>query len=197
MDENYNDAIGNSLSYESKRFESDGMMTNNLPKLDPQMVGAHERGELLKSHMKRPRVSIRKLGLYVRWLNSLRVWSSPVEIGSLGQDMCNGLLLCNLMKKLVPNSEYKGLNKKPLTQKPAVANLELALSVIWRSGRVNNTRIPSALSLYEGKHSPALLRQMLIDFLRSFYIPLLREGCFVVSSWILSVLSLDVSLIFF
>lgn len=116
--------------------------------------------ELRRSKLEKPKVSLRKLGQYVRWLNSMRVWPKEVQVSSLHSDLCNGLLLCRLMKKLVPfelkgkemvPSEYKGLNLRPLSQKPAIANLEQALGVIWRSGKVNNTRVPAAIDLYKGK----------------------------------------------
>ena len=51
-----------------------------------------------------------------------------------------------------------------MTQKPAMANLEMALSVVWRSGRVNNTRVPSALDIYNGRTDKiAVLIQEVFD----------------------------------
>jgi hypothetical protein len=92
-----------------------------------------------------------QLAQYMRWVNLLKIWPKPLELNSLHIDLCNGLLLCRLMKALVPSTAYVNLHKRPLSRRPAVANIEQALSVIWRSGRVNNSRIPSALDLYQGR----------------------------------------------
>lgn len=115
------------------------------------MRGGHDRKALLESHMKRPKISVRKLDQYLRWINLLKVWPKPLELNSLHIDLCNGLLLCRLMKALVPSTAYVNLHKRPLSRKPAIANIEQALSVIWRGGRVNNSRIPTSVDIYEGK----------------------------------------------
>lgn len=154
---------------------------------DPQVVGGYLRHDLIKSHLRRPRVSVRKLTQYVRWLNSLHVWPSPVDISSLHEVMCNGLLLCALMKKLVPGTQYKGLNKRPLTRRPAIANLEQALSVIWRSGRVNNTRVPSADEIYNGKTDRiAVLVQEVFDV---YVVRDMRKLAPTMMTWFAGVLS--------
>ena len=116
-----------------------------------QMRGGHDRKELLETHMKKPKVSVRKLAQYMRWINLLKIWPKPLELNSLHIDLCNGLLLCRLMKALVPSTAYVNLHKRPLSRRPAIANIEQALSVIWRSGRVNNSRIPSAVDIYQGR----------------------------------------------
>ena len=114
------------------------------------MRGGHKRKALLETHMRKPKISVHKLKLYLRWVNSLEVWPKRVELGTLHIDLCNGLLLCRLMKALVPSTAYTNLHKRPLSKKPALANIEQALSVIWRRGRVNNSRIPPALDIYQG-----------------------------------------------
>ena len=130
----------------------------------PDTVAGYRRDDLLRSKLRKPKVSVRKLGQYVRWLNTTRVWPSAIEVSSLHGEMRNGLLLCKLMKELVPKTEYKGLNDRPLSQRPAIANLEQALSVIWTSRRVNNTRVPSALDVYTGKQEKiAMLVQEIFE----------------------------------
>ena len=116
-----------------------------------KFVGGYERTLLLKSHLQKPKISIQKLRRYLRWVNLLKVWPKKLELHSVHIDLCNGLFLCRLMAKLVPGTEFKNLHKRPLSRKPAVANIEQALSVIWRGGRVNNTRVPSALDIYSGQ----------------------------------------------
>jgi len=116
-----------------------------------RMVSGHLRTELVKSHLRRPRISVVKLQQYIRWVNCMHVWHSEVTMLSLAEEIRTGLLLCNLMQRLVPGTSYRGLNKRPLSRKPCVANLEQAIGVIWRSGRVNNTRVPSADDVYDGK----------------------------------------------
>ena len=132
-------------------FGDIGEGQNPSPTRDDHKVSGHNRKDLINSHLKRPRISIRKLGQYIRWLNSLHIWHTEVTIETLQHDVQNGLLLCQLMQKLVPTTQYHGLNKRPLSRKPALKNIEQALNVIWTSGRVNNTRIPSSDDLYEGK----------------------------------------------
>jgi hypothetical protein len=111
----------------------------------------HDRASLVKSHLKKPKISVRKLNMLLRWINILKVWAKPLDLATVHIDMCNGLLLCRLMKALVPDATYVNLHKRPLSRKPAISNIEQALSVIWRYGRVNNSRIPSAADLYSGK----------------------------------------------
>ena len=116
-----------------------------------RFVGGYERKALLKSHLKKPKISVRKLIQYMRWINMLKVWPKTLDLQTIHIDLCNGLLLCRLMAKLVPGTTYTNLHKRPLSRKPAIANIEQALSVMWRGGRVNNSRIPSALDIYSGK----------------------------------------------
>jgi len=122
-----------------------------VTKKQRQMRGGHDRKSLLESHMKKPKISVRKLAQYLRWINLLKIWPKPLVLNSLHIDLCNGLLLCRLMKALVPSTAYVNLHKRPLSRKPAIANIEQALSVIWRGGRVNNSRIPSAIDIYQGR----------------------------------------------
>ena len=81
----------------------------------------------------------------------MKVWPKSLDLATIHIDMCNGLLLCKIMKALVPDTVYVNLHKRPLSRKPAISNIEQALSVIWRGGKVNNSRIPSAADIYAGK----------------------------------------------
>ncbi|GMH91549.1 hypothetical protein TL16_g12088, partial [Triparma laevis f. inornata] len=83
----------------------------------------HDRASLVKSHLKKPKISVRKLNMLLRWINILRVWAKPLDLATVHIDI----------------------------RKPAISNIEQALSVIWRYGRVNNSRVPSALDIYAGK----------------------------------------------
>jgi len=111
----------------------------------------HDRKALVASHLKKPKMSVRKLCQILRWINTMKVWPKPLDLATVHIDMCNGLLLCKLMKALCPDTVYVNLHKRPLSRKPAISNIEQALSVIWRGGKVNNSRVPSAADIYSGK----------------------------------------------
>ena len=87
----------------------------------------------------------------------MKVSPKALELATVQDEMSNGLLLCSIMKALVPKTVYVNLNRRPRARKPAIANIEQALSVIWRGGKVNNRRIPSAVEIYEKKKQKILV----------------------------------------
>jgi len=132
---------------------------------------------LKAKYLSTPRVTRGEMRLYTRWLNSLRIWNTPGvdpahAVVNPHEQMCSGLLLCALMKHLVPGTEYKQLNLKPLSRKPAVSNIEQALAVIFQKGTgVNHRRIATSDEIYKGK-SPVKVGLMLREIFNVF---VLRE----------------------
>ncbi len=110
----------------------------------------YNRTELLESHIRKPQLSVRRVRQICKWLTSMRIWKSPIDITNLHASVCNGVCLSRLVKKLVPNTEFIHLNEKALSKSAAIGNLEKALGVIWRAKCVNNSRIPTATDIYNG-----------------------------------------------
>lgn len=106
--------------------------------------------ELIDSYIRKPKYSVRRVTLLCEWINSMHIWSNKLTISTLHKEMCNGLLLANLVKKLNSEVQFVHLNEKPLAKKAALENLEQALGHIWRSKSLNNSRIPSANDIYSG-----------------------------------------------
>jgi hypothetical protein len=167
----------------SKLDSPEGSPTSANKTGTPQkFVGGYDRASLLKSHLKKPKISVRKLIQYLRWVNMLKVWPKPLDLQTIHIDLCNGLLLCRLMAKLVPGTTFVNLHKRPLSRKPALANIEQALSVIWRGGRVNNSRIPSALDIYTGKTDKITI--MISEIFEVYVIrPLIKQAAPSMLNW--------------
>ncbi len=108
------------------------------------------RKELIESYIRKPKYSVRRVTLLCEWVNSMHIWPNKLTITTLHKEMCNGLLLANLVKKLNPDVQFVHLNEKPLAKKAALENLEQALGHVWRSKSLNNSRIPTALDIYGG-----------------------------------------------
>jgi hypothetical protein len=122
------------------------------------------RKELINSHIKKPIYSVRRVKQLCQWINSLHIWSQPIDIMSLHRQFCNGLLLANLMRAFIPNLEILHLNEKALAGKPAIENIEKVLGCIWRSKSVNNSRVPKASEVFEGNVTKiVILLQELFD----------------------------------
>jgi hypothetical protein len=115
-------------------------------------VKGYNRLELVETHIKKTQPSLPRGRLLCMWINSLHIWPSEVTILNLHSSICNGMLLADLVKKLIPSTQYMHLNKKALARVPALENLDQALGAIWRSKCVNSHRIPSAVEIYDGNN---------------------------------------------
>eukprot|EP00949_MAST-11_sp_MAST-11-sp1_P000941 g941.t1 len=142
--------IDRPLSYSHSLGEPIAVVSEEDLRVDRRKLRDPEiRKQLLEQKQKRPNISPRKLAQYVLWIDSLQVWPKPVE--DLFREMRTGLLLCNMVQKLIPGLRMKGLNPRPRTMRPAVNNIEKALTVIWQEGQPNSRRMPSAAEVFEGK----------------------------------------------
>ena len=103
----------------------------------------------MREKQRRYKMTPRILAQYIRWLDTLQVW--PAAITDLYHELRSGVMLCGIVKVLVPDANFKGLNRKPRTMRPCVNNIEMALSVIWQRGRPNARRMPTAEEIYEGR----------------------------------------------
>jgi hypothetical protein len=145
------------LTKKSKSFDDDEF------EIGPQVRG-YNRKVLLNSKLQKPLYSIRRVKQLCKWVTSMHIWERPVSIMNLHSEMCSGLLLCRMMKVLVPEAEFLHLNEKALSKKAALENLEKALGVIWRSKCVNNTRIPAAMDIFTGNAKKvAIMLQEIFD----------------------------------
>ncbi len=125
------------------------------------------RLELIESYISKPKYSVRRISLLCQWINSLHIWPQTISILTLHKEICNGLLLARLVKKLNPTVQFVNLNEKALSKKPALENLEQALGHIWRAKSLNNTRIPTANDIYSGNTSKTAV---LLNELYSVYV---------------------------
>lgn len=107
------------------------------------------RRKLMREKQRRYKMTPRVLAQYIRWLDTLQVWPAPIT--DLYRELRSGVMLCGIVKVLVPDANFKGMNRKPRTMRPAVNNIEMALSVIWQRGRPNARRMPTAEEIFEGR----------------------------------------------
>ena len=107
------------------------------------------RRKLLHEKQRRYKMTPRVLAQFIRWLDTLQVWPAPVT--DLYRELRSGVMLCRIVQVLVPDADFKGINRKPRTMRPAVNNIEKALSVIWQRGRPNARRMPTAEEIFEGR----------------------------------------------
>jgi thiol-disulfide isomerase/thioredoxin len=117
-------------------------------KRTPKRSEAYRR-RLIKEKQMRLKMTPRVLAQHVMWLDTLQV--SPVPIGDLYRELRSGVLLCGIVQVLVPEAEFKSINPRPRTMRPAINNIEKALSIIWRKGRPNARRMPTAKEIFEAK----------------------------------------------
>jgi hypothetical protein len=121
--------------------------TNNNNNNIPQPI---RKKELIESYIRKPRYSVRRVALLCEWINNMHIWSNSLTILNLHQEICNGVLLIRIVKKLNPEIQFVHLNEKPLSKKAAIENIEQALGHIWRAKSCNNSRIPTAEQMYQG-----------------------------------------------
>jgi hypothetical protein len=60
-----------------------------------------------------PKVTIGHLSHFTSWLNAQGIWEENITKENCNAELQSGLLLCALMKHLVPETNYVSLNKKP------------------------------------------------------------------------------------
>ena len=152
-----------------------------------RFIKGYKRSELIEEHIKKPKFSVLRMKLITRWLNEMKIWSSQIDINTLHHEMCNGLFLAALMKKIEPTCKFVNLNQKPRTQKAAIDNLEQALGFIWRCKSMNTSRIPSSVDIYNGN---IMKMTILLQEIFEVYIvkPLYKEAIAVLS-WYHAILS--------
>ena len=151
------------------------------------IIKGYVRTELVDSHIKKPKCSIRRLKLLCQWVNSLNCWPNAIDIKSLHVQTCNGLFLAALMKCLCPSINFVQLNKKALTPKAAIENLEQALGCIWRLKSMNTSRIPNATEIYNG--NSAKITILLQEIFEVYAIQPLYKGVIRVLRWYHAILS--------
>jgi hypothetical protein len=108
------------------------------------------RTELVASRIRKSTPSVRRVRLLCRWLDLLRFWPTKVLISNVHKEFCTGLLLVELMKKLIPSTTFVNVNKSALSKHAACQNLNQALTVIFQSKTFNASRIPSPDDIFNG-----------------------------------------------
>lgn len=126
--------------------------------------------------------SVRRVKLLCRWLDVLRFWPTKLAVATLHKDFCTGLLLLDLVKKLIPSTVFLNVNKTALAKQPAVQNLNQALTVIYCSKSVNAARIPTSDEIFSGSVSKiaALIDEMFIVHVRG---PLYQQPSIKMLQW--------------
>jgi Calponin homology (CH) domain len=131
---------------------------------DHNKLNIEKRKELIDTHIRKPVVSIRRVKQLCQWINAMHIWPTPITILTLHDDVCSGLLLIKLMEQLVPVTNFIHVNKRALTQKAALENIEQFIGLLRRSKAVNFKRIPDPMEIYTGNTSKiAVLLQEVFD----------------------------------
>jgi hypothetical protein len=176
---------------------ADAMLEEPAPRRGRQ--DRYDRAELLRTHLRKPRIAPRRLELFCRWLACLGVGPEGQGHGQGGQGqlqpevlpraMADGLLLCKLMKRLLPDTTFRGLHRRPLSHQGALHNLEEGLGLVWRKGhRVNCTHMPSAEELYHCHPNKAA--RLLAEVFEAFVMRPLRARTGPMLRWVDAVLRL-------
>ena len=111
------------------------------------------RTELRAMRIAKTTPSIRRIRLLCRWLDVLRFWPTKMTVARLHTEFCTGLLLLDLVKRLIPAATFVNVNKTALSKQPAVQNLTQALNAIFCSKAVNAARIPTPEDIFSGNVS--------------------------------------------
>lgn len=95
--------------------------------------------------------SRRRFEFAVQWVNSLNLAPPlpPDRPAEVARQLRSGLLLCAIVEATHPRIHLDGVTAKPRTRASAIANLDKAIAVIWRS-RVEKTSIPPAAAIFDG-----------------------------------------------
>jgi len=112
-------------------------------------IRGHSKRDIVTAKLMKPRFSARRIKQICNWITSLGIWHKPITIVTLHSELCNGILLSKMAKKLIPSANFN-YNARALTEKAAMSNLELSLGAFWRTKCVNNSRIASAADIYNG-----------------------------------------------
>ncbi|KAH8062067.1 Calponin homology (CH) domain containing protein [Aureococcus anophagefferens] len=92
-----------------------------------------------------------ELGVVVREVDGGRLVVAAAR-GSQAQTLVRPgweIVECDGAERLVPGTTYSRLHHKPRSKAVCIANIEQALGVVWRSGRVNNSLVASAAQIYD------------------------------------------------
>ena len=160
---------------------------DNDPLFSPQTAATSlkKRAELVDNWIRVPVPCVRRVKQLCKWVTSLHLNSSPIQILTLHRDFCTGLLLADMVKLLLPEVSFVHLNRRALTKKSALSNLEQALGAILRS-KACATRIPSAEEVYCGNTSKI---SIMLDEVFALYVhPPLYKGAIKMLKWFQQIL---------
>ena len=65
------------------------------------------RRKLMREKQRRYKMTPRVLAQYIRWLDTLQVWPAPIT--DLYRELRSGVMLCGIVKVLVPDANFKGV----------------------------------------------------------------------------------------
>ena len=141
-----------------------------------------QRSELIAARIRKSMPSVRRVRLLCRWLDNLRFWPTKVTITNMHKEICSGLLLIDLMKKLLPATTFVNVNKNSLCKHSACQNLNQALTVIFQSKTFNAARIPSPDDIFNGNMTKITT---LVDEIFNVYAraPLYQPPSFKMLQW--------------
>eukprot|EP00927_Polykrikos_kofoidii_P038658 TRINITY_DN33063_c0_g1_i1.p1 TRINITY_DN33063_c0_g1~~TRINITY_DN33063_c0_g1_i1.p1 ORF type:complete len:809 (-),score=147.38 TRINITY_DN33063_c0_g1_i1:26-2452(-) len=88
----------------------------------------------------------------VNWINHIcggcLGWT-PVTISSIFDDLRTGLVLCQIVERLLPAADCsKGVARRPKTRTSCIANIDRALAFVWKQG-VRSAQMCSADEIYD------------------------------------------------
>ena len=143
---------------------------------------APQRLELRPPRATKSVPSVRRIKLLCRWLDVLRFWPTKLAVATLHKEFCTGLLLLDLVKRLIPSSAFVNVNKTALSKQAAVQNINQALTVIYCSKSVNAARIPTPDEIFGGSVSKiaTLIDEMFVVCVRG---PLYQQSSIKMLQW--------------
>uniref|UniRef100_A0A0G4GYZ6 Uncharacterized protein n=1 Tax=Chromera velia CCMP2878 TaxID=1169474 RepID=A0A0G4GYZ6_9ALVE len=101
-------------------------------------------------------------------------------IMTLPQDVKSGVLLCRLVE-FFTKEEFVGLNRKPMTKKPAIQNIEKALILLWKH-HPKYENMCDAEDIYNGKEEA--IGRLFLEMFEILVMRKVRKQAMEVFEWI-------------
>ncbi|OQS00275.1 hypothetical protein THRCLA_06078 [Thraustotheca clavata] len=126
-------------------------------------VTSYAHDDLVRTHLKKPKITTKQLQQYIRWLNNLEIWPKIITIESYHIELRNGVFLSHLLHNFVPEYLMGLVNRKAQSVRTTESNLQLILQCLSRFN-LNVRKIPSAQQLWDGD------RTMIAIFIQEIFI---------------------------
>ncbi|EQC25422.1 hypothetical protein SDRG_16710 [Saprolegnia diclina VS20] len=110
---------------------------------------SYVREDLVRTHLSRPKISLKQLQQFLLWLNLLSLWPHKLHVESYHDELRNGVFLSHLLHHYVPDFSIGRINQRAQSQRTTESNVELLLQCLSRFN-LNVRNVPSAAQLWSG-----------------------------------------------